>query len=105
MLQGTNIFTAYADHTLLPPGKYITMCVSSALSYDIHQQYLGSNIWSILRRVERSVNPRIVDPRFDVLLIDSYRFGEPLRRAELRQWFHEPQSRLRSYPLELQKDP
>jgi alcohol oxidase len=30
---GSIVSGAYADHTLLPPGKYITMCVFSLFLY------------------------------------------------------------------------
>lgn len=55
---GSIVSGAYADHSLLPPGKYMTMCADSAYLF-LHCTNtggLGSTTLNILRAEERSIS-------------------------------------------------
>ena len=104
---GSIVAGAYADHTLLPPGKFITMYVTFLMgnSTAIYWFHAGSSTSSTLRAVARCV------ARWTIMLFtlsrvssDSHQVGQPICRAVLRQRFHEQQGRLCAYSLELQED-
>ncbi len=87
---GSIVAGAYADHALLPPGKYITMF-----------QYLEYPASRGKVKVPSRVKG-VGDA--DKLCADPRQVGEPVCGAVLRQRLHEQQGRLRAYPLELQGD-